>query len=112
MTLEPSRQLQTARAFRERRAAHLKQLEETVANQADEIVQLKKRLGIEVSAKDEEDTKAVLNGSVGSSSSPEQHGTMKRAKTEQDSKDSTPGSSKWCDQCDALSKQVAILVSV
>ncbi|PWN30490.1 hypothetical protein BDZ90DRAFT_15650 [Jaminaea rosea] len=46
-TLEPTRQLQTSRAFRERRAAHIKALEEQVRTQADEIAQLRAQLNLE-----------------------------------------------------------------
>lgn len=48
LTLEPSRQLQTQRAFRERKAAHLRDLEDTVQRQAEEIATLKERLGEDV----------------------------------------------------------------
>lgn len=66
-TLEPTRQLQTSRAFRERRAAHLKALEEQVENQAEEIKRLKARLGEAVDGDEdgegkEEEAAAALAG--------------------------------------------------
>lgn len=45
LTLEPSRQLQTQRAFRQRKAEHLRYLEETVKSQAEEIERLKAGVG-------------------------------------------------------------------
>lgn len=45
-TLQPSRQLQTARAFRERKAVHLRNLEATVKKQEAELVELRRRLDI------------------------------------------------------------------
>lgn len=44
LSLEPSRQLQTQRAFRERKAAHLCELEATVKRQAAELLDLKRKL--------------------------------------------------------------------
>lgn len=43
LSLEPSRQLQTQRAFRERKAAHLCELEATVKRQAAELLDLKRK---------------------------------------------------------------------
>lgn len=45
LSIEPSRQLQTQRAFRERKAAYLRGLEEEVQQQQDTIEQLRRRLG-------------------------------------------------------------------
>ncbi|PWN23780.1 hypothetical protein BCV69DRAFT_279697 [Microstroma glucosiphilum] len=44
LSLEPSRQLQTQRAFRERKAAHLVELEATVKRQAAELIDLKRKV--------------------------------------------------------------------
>lgn len=93
LTLEPSRQLQTQRAFRERKAAHLKHLEDTVKSQADKILQLKKRLGEEdVSIDDDEDALAHAGqddefSSNDTASPPHNTNKRRRLKSEQTSPD-------------------------
>ncbi|CAO1630191.1 unnamed protein product [Sympodiomycopsis kandeliae] len=44
LSVEPSRQLQTQRAFRQRKAAHLQELEETIQKQKQEILLLRQQI--------------------------------------------------------------------
>lgn len=120
-TLQPSRQLQTARAFRERKAAHLRSLEERVKEQDAEILQLKAKLGIEVPPSPTALDASITNGVTIKSSrdSPAPHvpsnagqeeikPSVKRLKRESSSSDG--GSSPPCSNCAHMSEKMTKLV--
>ncbi|SPO21076.1 uncharacterized protein UTRI_00553 [Ustilago trichophora] len=120
LALEPTRALQTQRAFRQRKAEHLAQLEESVRLLSDENAKLRRMLHLEpnpatTNTKASSSPAAVAGGSASPSTSTSYSGSAPIAPRPRTKDVDTPGSSAdvgvGCEHCEPIAeanRQLAI----